>query len=236
MSMVRKEWVLGALAAFIAACASASTGASTRLSTGQRCEPADPADPVELSAIMLRPIEASGALRSATEDTLLVAIAYDSTGALSRVQAHGRPGSQADTAAVATALRRHLRASGETRFFAYALLLRGEQPRLVPHSISRECPPHMVNAPEVSRLLRRLAGDGSLLNRSAVVWAYVNADGDVVRTKVNRSSGNIQLDLQLVEVARQARFAPAMLDDFLVPVWVSVPLAFRGPPPSSSPN
>lgn len=59
------------------------------------------------------------------------------------------------------------------------------------------------------------------------VFFFVDADGTVGRTMVDRSSGNEALDEAALKVASVYRFSPALNKDKKVPVWVAFPLTFR---------
>ncbi len=90
--------------------------------------------------------------------------------------------------------------------------------------------PDMTNRDEVGRALMREypsllrdAGIGGIVE----VWFFINENGRVQDTQVNRSSGHAQLDQAALRVADIARFTPAMNRDQIVPVWVSIPITFE---------
>ena len=90
--------------------------------------------------------------------------------------------------------------------------------------------PDMTNRDEVGRALMREypsllrdAGIGGIIE----VWFFINENGRVQGTQVNRSSGHAQLDQAALRVADIARFTPAMNRDQIVPVWVSIPITFE---------
>ena len=58
------------------------------------------------------------------------------------------------------------------------------------------------------------------------VWFFVDEEGKVVRTLVNRSSGISALDAAALRVADVIEFTPAMNEGRRVPVWISLPITF----------
>lgn len=62
---------------------------------------------------------------------------------------------------------------------------------------------------------------------TALVRAYVGADGWVGAAEVSRSSGNPVLDRTALEAIRAARFDPARRGGDPVATWVEVPVPFR---------
>lgn len=62
---------------------------------------------------------------------------------------------------------------------------------------------------------------------TVAVWFFIDAEGRVVRTLVNESSGYDELDEAALRVAGRLRFSPAWNRDRRVPVWVSLPITFQ---------
>lgn len=90
--------------------------------------------------------------------------------------------------------------------------------------------PRLANLAEAqAALLRgyppvlRDAGIGGRAN----VWFYIDEDGQVTKTMLDRSSGYEQLDRAALAVASTMRFSPAWNRDRRVAVWVSIPIAFE---------
>ncbi len=89
--------------------------------------------------------------------------------------------------------------------------------------------PDIRNRAEVARALQesyppllRDAGIGGTID----VWFFIDDEGVVQRTAVDKSSGHQALDQAALEVARVIRFTPAMNRDKRVPVWISLPITF----------
>lgn len=168
-------------------------------------------------------------LRAAASDTGLVSVAYDSTGALGEIRYFRRQMvTEEDARAVARHLRDYFPALGAPRVNGWGLLVRDPFPRLVDYQPRGECMPAIANRGELARLLLRAADDRAVRGRSAVVRVHVGRDGSVMDARVHGSSGSVAADQALLGIARRARFAPATLDGFLVPVWSSFPLSIVG--------
>lgn len=90
--------------------------------------------------------------------------------------------------------------------------------------------PHLTNAPEVAQALDRVyppmlreAGIGGTVK----VWFYVDTDGRVTNTQINRSSGYEAFDQAALKVSDMMMFTPAYNGDKKVPVWVEMDLNFQ---------
>lgn len=59
------------------------------------------------------------------------------------------------------------------------------------------------------------------------VYFFIDADGTVVRTLIDVSSGRDELDAAALSVADVYRFSPALMRDEPVPVWVSFQITFQ---------
>lgn len=59
------------------------------------------------------------------------------------------------------------------------------------------------------------------------VYFFIDADGMVVRTLIDVSSGRDDLDAAALSVADVYRFSPALMHDERVPVWVSFQIRFQ---------
>lgn len=98
-----------------------------------------------------------------------------------------------------------------------------------PVYIDRDTEPRLLNGPEMIRLMDRLypstlkqAGIGG----EVLMWVWVDAEGRPGNAQINRSSGRTQLDEVALAIAAQMRFAPAMLRDKPIGVWVAQPISF----------
>jgi TonB family protein len=94
--------------------------------------------------------------------------------------------------------------------------------------------PVLLNREELVAVMNReypplLRGAG--IGGTARLYFLIGADGRVVKSVIDQSSGHPALDEAALRVARQHRFAPAKLRDEPVPVWLSLPVTFREKPP-----
>jgi protein TonB len=101
-----------------------------------------------------------------------------------------------------------------------------DTPKIVPMSVR----PRLLNRREVERELRRRypailreAGVGG----AAQVWFFIDEEGRVVKTQLNRTSGYAKLDEAALQVAEVMRFSPALNRGREIPVWVSLPIRFE---------
>jgi protein TonB len=81
----------------------------------------------------------------------------------------------------------------------------------VARALEREYPP-----------LLRDAGIGGTVD----IWFFIDEEGKVVNTVVDKSSGHKALDDAAVKVADIIQFSPALNRDKRVPVWISLPITF----------
>ncbi len=101
-----------------------------------------------------------------------------------------------------------------------------EGPTLTPFTLG----PELRNKAEVARALLRyyppLLRDAGV-SATVKVWFFIDANGRVVKTQINVSSGYDAFDDAAVKVANLMRFRPAQNMDKRVPVWVSIPIVFQ---------
>ena len=64
-------------------------------------------------------------------------------------------------------------------------------------------------------------------DRIVVARAHVPADGTVAEVRLERSSGNLLVDVAVSGLLKSAQFPPAMIEGFVVSVWIEVPLSCR---------
>ncbi len=89
--------------------------------------------------------------------------------------------------------------------------------------------PDIRNRAEIGRALEREyppllrdAGIGGTVD----VWFFIDEEGIVQRTMIDKTSGHLALDDAALEVARAIQFTPALNRDKRVPVWISLPITF----------
>ena len=58
------------------------------------------------------------------------------------------------------------------------------------------------------------------------IWFFIDEEGKVVKTVVDKSSGHKALDDAAIQVADFIQFSPALNRDKRVPVWMSLPITF----------
>lgn len=68
----------------------------------------------------------------------------------------------------------------------------------------------------------REAGIGGTVH----LYVFISKTGEVVKTELQRSSGQPRLDRAAEEVARKAEFSPALNGDRPTAVWILLPINF----------
>lgn len=90
------------------------------------------------------------------------------------------------------------------------------------------CAPEFQNRAALRDLLIQRAGDfEDRRSKTAVVMVFVEASGQVSEVRIHQSSTHLDMDLAAAEVARVARFRPAMNEGIPVPVWTRFPVTFE---------
>jgi TonB family protein len=200
----------------------ASSSASEELCT--EIEPVSDA-PAFTTVIDMSAIPAA-ILHSAATDTLLLQARYDSTGALADFHAHGRPGRRVRAEAVTLALRPYVATTSSVPATSVSgLLVPGSSPRIAPVQLSYECRPRLLNTSQIMRRLEQLARDSTMRGGQATLWLKVDEEGRTTETRLTRSSGQPTQDNSIMRVARAARFTPALLEGYAVPVWIQMPFS-----------
>ena len=98
-----------------------------------------------------------------------------------------------------------------------------------PVYIDRDIDPRLLNGEEMLGLLARLyprplreAGIGG----DVLMWVWVDEEGNPSNPQINRSSGHDQLDATALAIVQSMRFAPAVLRDQPIAVWIAQPISF----------
>lgn len=99
------------------------------------------------------------------------------------------------------------------------------RPTFTPYTVK----PDYVNGPEIMEALEReypplLRGAG--IGGTAIVWFFIDENGEVKDQQIKESSGHQALDEAALRVAPVFRFTPALNRDETVPVWVQLPITF----------
>ncbi|HEU5210409.1 MAG TPA: TonB family protein [Longimicrobiales bacterium] len=98
-------------------------------------------------------------------------------------------------------------------------------PRFTPFTVR----PELRNRADIARALERnyppLLRDAGI-GGETLVWFFIDENGRVQKTQINKSSGYDALDQAALTVAEQMQFSPALNRDKKVPVWVAIPIVF----------
>ena len=159
--------------------------------------------------------------------TALVFVAYDTAGDLSAARVYHSRASLEESRAVEAVLRDGLSLKAIPRAVGWYRFTSAESPRLESIATPSPRPPRMLNRAHFVEALQRLADRPATPELAVRVRFYLEPDGRVGAVEMAESSGNIELDRQLLNVARVARFASARLDDVPVCAWVEMPVAIR---------
>ena len=100
-----------------------------------------------------------------------------------------------------------------------------EQPTFTPFTVA----PEILNREEL--IAAMVENYPPLLREARVggvvrVFFFIDEHGVVQSTRIDRSSGYVELDAAALAVADLYRFRPALNRDQMVPVWVSFPIEF----------
>lgn len=165
-----------------------------------------------------RAVAAIAALAPA-DGALLLSVATDSAGAVTRFRRIDATVPEPDAAALERALQPLVRGP-DRRGRLLVETADGEAARIAVGP-SQHCRPAYLNQDEVSRALTRAYLDHGRTG-SAEVWMFVDTAGAVEKSQINSGSGDLLLDLAILSASKLTRFRPALLDRQPVPVWVAV--------------
>jgi len=171
----------------------------------------------------------------------LYVVVYDSTGALKTVRTMSERQFPAEYGRRMVEL---LRASVRPRITAtkltvnYVWLQSGSSPRIAVEEDLVEARPRLANTATISRELTRAVGrlqqsDPGLAGRNltAQVAMMVSEEGVPEEPRIERSTGNVYVDREVIAVARSMRFFPASLSGYTVRVLVQIPVTLVFPEP-----
>ena len=101
-----------------------------------------------------------------------------------------------------------------------------DRPSFIPYDV----PPKLKNPGDIQRLLQRLypsqlreAG----IEGTVVLWIYIDENGAVMKTQVQKSSGYDAMDKAAMGTADKMKFSPAKNRDKKTPVWVAQAITFE---------
>ena len=101
-----------------------------------------------------------------------------------------------------------------------------DRPSFIPYDV----PPKLKNPGEIQKLLQRLypsqlreAG----IEGTVVLWIYIDENGAVQKTQVQKTSGYDAMDKAAMGTAGKMKFSPAKNRDKKTPVWVAQAITFE---------
>jgi TonB family protein len=104
------------------------------------------------------------------------------------------------------------------------------EPRDTPYFTPYTRKPELTNRGEVSAALirqyppwLRMGGVGG----TTLLWVFINSNGDVVETQLQKTSGHEALDVAAAKVALIMKFQPAENAGTPVDVWIQLPIVFQ---------
>jgi TonB family protein len=100
-----------------------------------------------------------------------------------------------------------------------------EEPTFTPMTVR----PEIRNRSAVIRAMERNYPPFLLergIGGQALIWLFIDEQGQVANTQIANSSGNFRLDQAALDVASVYEFTPALNGDEVVPVWIQVPITF----------
>jgi TonB family protein len=164
----------------------------------------------------------------------LISVSVDKNGRPERVEGYLGSAAVRDARTFQRALLPHVRNQptterGTTYRFAFTPEGAGSLNLL---RFERGCAPVLLNLKEVTnltvtayeRVSRKRGGRAPERLQRALVMVRIDERGVPVDVRLERGTGDPDMDRELRGVARKTRFAPAMLDEFPVSVWVQVPM------------
>jgi protein TonB len=101
-----------------------------------------------------------------------------------------------------------------------------DRPSFIPYDV----PPKLKNPGDIQKLLQRLypsqlreAG----IEGTVVLWIYIDENGNVQKTQVQKTSGYDAMDKAAMGTADKMEFSPAKNRDKKTPVWVAQAITFE---------
>ena len=95
-----------------------------------------------------------------------------------------------------------------------------------------QCKPRILNQGALDNLISNSKDELDLrpeARHRVLVDLFVREDGEVADGRVFRSAGRTDIDRFALDILMRARFSPAMIGDFPIPVWIRLPMTFTGP-------
>jgi TonB family protein len=236
MQTMRILFTLATLA-ILGACASAGGGRASQM---PEIETALPVSAFIDSAALHQALLAAPPVPATLTLQPLFTVVYDSTGALMEVEPMSDfviPPVWGDS--ISKILRRHVLPRITTRkpVVENVWLVSGPSPRIAVVDDFVEVKPVLLNGLEVARsvetIATRLAESGMYARGRefrATLSVRVNEQGGAEAPSLLRSSGNLEVNREIVALAAKMRFQPAQLSGYPVAVLVSIPVTISIPP------
>lgn len=101
----------------------------------------------------------------------------------------------------------------------------GDQPVFTPYTVKPELKNRRGAVQIVEKYYPQLLKDAGI-GGTVQVWVFIDTNGQVENSKVQKSSGNRQLDDAALRAAQEFSFTPALNRDKRVPVWINIPITF----------
>jgi TonB family protein len=101
----------------------------------------------------------------------------------------------------------------------------GDQPVFTPYTVKPELKNRSGAARIVEKYYPQLLKDAGI-GGTVQVWVFIDTNGEVENAKVQKGSGNKQLDDAALRAAQEFSFTPALNRDKRVPVWIAIPITF----------
>lgn len=210
------------LAAWAGSCATSSASlTSWEPAVGQSCGSSP--NPEELpAATELLDVDAlASELGGGAGGYAVFDVRRDTTGTWHRVRLMEADAPDSLTSRIDETVRAHLLA-GTREEVAVELRVDLEDPPRVRTGPHWDCAPALRNAGVVMQSLQTLGSDLGITG-SATIWVFVREDGTPGEMELRSSSLDAALDATILEVARRARFYPALAALEPVEVWASIP-------------
>lgn len=153
---------------------------------------------------------------------LLLSVATDSTGALSRFTRIETSLPEREADALGAALEPLVR-SPDAKPRSGRLLVEREDGRMARLAVgaSEACRPAIANERVVQHALQQV-WEEQRREGQIHAWLFVDTTGAVTESQIRRGTGDLAMDAAIIRAARTARFHPALRDRVPVPVWVAL--------------
>lgn len=171
------------------------------------------------------------------EPVSLLRVEYEKNGRPREVEAYRRSGPVDGAVDVARRLLPLFRARPGRKepFLFWIARVEGPTAGIRFARFRQECMPALENREETARRLQEVYQQARARKRDpapsraeARVRMRVDARGEPTEVRLQERTGNVELDVAAVRIARQMRFLPARVDAYPVSAWITMPLRFYG--------